>query len=91
VRNNRPFTELATADYIMVSPYTARGYGLFDQIKHQFKNSEDPFEYIPAKLSALKNRAGEVQESKTGKYPHAGFLSMFHYLHRYPTTETNRN
>ena len=27
VRNNRPFTEVATADYTMVSPYTARGYG----------------------------------------------------------------
>lgn len=91
VRNDRPFSELATADYIMVSPYTARGYGIFEEIKGEFKNADDPFEYIPAKLKALKGRDGRTQESATGLYPHAGFLSMFHYLRRYPSTETNRN
>ena len=91
VRNDRPFSELATADYIMVSPYTARGYGLFEEIKGQFKNPDDPFEYVPAKLHALVGRDGKTQESATGLYPHAGFLSMFHYLRRYPSTETNRN
>jgi len=91
VRNEKPISELATADYLMVSPYTARGYGIFDEIKDQFRNSEDPFEYIPARLHALKGRDGKVQESTTGWYPHAGFLSMFHYLRRYPSTETNRN
>ncbi len=91
VRNEKPFSELATADYIMVSPYTARGYGIYDEVKDQFKNSDDPFEFIPARLHALKGRNGKVQESSTGWYPHAGFLSMFHYLRRYPSTETNRN
>lgn len=91
VRNERPFSELATADYIMVSPYTARGYGIFEDIKAEFKNADDPFEYIPAKLKALTGRDGKTQESATGLYPHAGFLSMFHYLRRYPSTETNRN
>lgn len=91
VRNEHPFSELATADYIMVSPYTARGYGIFEELKDQFKNADDPFEYIPAKLKALKGRDGKTQESATGLYPHAGFLSMFHYLRRYPSTETNRN
>ncbi len=91
VRNDLPFSELATADYIMVSPYTARGYGIFDAIKDEFKDPEKPFEYIPARLNALKGRDGKTQESVTGLYPHAGFLSMFNYLRRYPSTETNRN
>jgi len=97
VRNNRPFTEIMTADYIMVSPYSARGYGIFEQVKNRFKDPEDPFEYVQAKLPALKARNNNpvngplVQESKTGFYPHAGLLSMFQYLRRYPTTETNRN
>ena len=97
VRNDRPFSELATADYIMVSPFTARGYGIYDELKDKFKNPDDsfkagdPFEYIPAKLKALKDREGKIQKSATGMYPHAGFLSMFHYLRRYPSTETNRN
>lgn len=91
VRNDRPFTELVTADYIMVSPYSARGYGVFEAIRDQFSDPDDPFEYLPTKLPALKSRSGKVQESVTGDYPHAGFLAMFHYLRRYPTTETNRN
>jgi hypothetical protein len=92
VRNDRPFTEIVTADYIMVTPYTARGYGIYDELKEQFKNPEDPFEYIPVKLKALVARThDDDQESATGFYPHAGLLSTFQYLRRYPTTETNRN
>jgi hypothetical protein len=92
VRNDRPFTEIVTADYSMVSPYSARGYGVFDEVKGKFKNADDPFDYVPVKLKALKGRSQpEDQESATGFYPHAGLLSTFQYLTRYPTTETNRN
>jgi hypothetical protein len=92
VRNDRPFTEILTADYIMVSPYSARGYGVYETLQDQFENPEDPFEYVPVKLKALVGRSrNEDQESSTGFYPHAGLLSTFQYLSRYPTTETNRN
>ncbi len=92
VRNDRPFTELVTADYIMVTPYTSRGYGIYEEVKSQFKNTDDPFEYIPAKIKALVGREKrQDQESKTGFYPHSGILTTFQYLRRYPTTETNRN
>jgi hypothetical protein len=92
VRNERPFTEIVTADYIMVTPYTSRGYGVFEELKSKFKNPEDPFEYVPVKLKALIGRdKPDSQESATGFYPHAGLLSNFQYLKRYPTTETNRN
>lgn len=92
VRNDRPFSEIATADYAMVSPYSARGYGIFEQVKGQFKNPDDPFEYVPVKLKALAGRnKSESQDSATGLYPHAGLLASFQYLSRYPTTETNRN
>lgn len=92
VRHDRPFTEIVTADYIMVTPYSARGYGVFEELKDQFKNPDDPFEYVPVKLKALVGRnKSENQDSETGFYPHAGLLSTFQYLTRYPTTETNRN
>jgi hypothetical protein len=92
VKNDKPFTEIVTADYIMVSPYSARGYGVFEEVKGKFKNPDDPFEYVPVKLRALKGRSRpEDQDSATGFYPHAGILSTFQYLTRYPTTETNRN
>jgi len=92
VRNGKPFTEVVTADYIMISPYGARGYGIFDEVKAQFRNADDPFEFVPVRLHALKSRAKQQdQESASGFYPHAGLLSTFQYLTRYPTTETNRN
>ncbi len=92
VRNDRPFSEILTADYILVSGYSARGYGLFDQLKSQFKNPDDPFEFLPVRLPALTGRnASENQQSTSGFYPHAGILSTFQYLSRFPTTETNRN
>ena len=92
VRNERPFSEIITADYIMVSPFTARGYGIYDEIRERFRNAEDPLEFVPVRLKALKGRdKRDDQESATGFYPHAGILSTFQYLRRYPTTETNRN
>jgi hypothetical protein len=92
VRHDRPFTEIVTADYIMVTPYTALGYGIYEEIKDKFADPADPFEYIPVKLKALVGREKrQNQESATGFYPHAGMLGMFQYLRRYPTTETNRN
>src|SRR5205085_11212870 len=90
--NDHPFTELVTAGYLMVTPYTARGYSIYDERRSKFKCPDDPFEYIPAKLKALKGRnESQNQESATGFYPHAGLLTTFQYLRRYPTTETNRN
>lgn len=92
VRNDRPFTEIVTADYIMVTPFTARGYGIYDELKPQFKNPDDPLEYVPVKLKKLVARTrDDDQESATGFYPHAGILSTFQWMKRYPTTETNRN
>lgn len=92
VRNDKPFTEIVTADYIMVTPFTARGYGIYDELKDQFKNPDDPFEYIPVRLKALIGRdKRQNQESASGFYPHAGIITTFQYMRRYPTTETNRN
>jgi len=92
VRSDRPFSEILTADYIMVSAYSARGYGVYEQLKPDFRNPEDPLEFLPVRLQALVGRnKSENQESSSGFYPHAGLLSTFQYLSRYPTTETNRN
>ena len=95
VRNNKPFTEIMTADYIMVAPL--RGATVyFLQIKNRFKDLEDPFEYVPA-ASGITGKKQQSRKCSIGAgienwlYPHAGLLSTFHYLRRYPTTDTNRN
>lgn len=93
VRHDRAFTEIITAEYSMQTPYTARGYGDFEELAREFHDLEDPFDFIPARLPALTSRQGAraAQPSETGRYPHAGVLASFQYLRRYPTTETNRN
>ncbi len=92
VKEDHPFTEILTANYTMVSPYSARGYGVFEEIKGQFKNPDDPFEFIPTRIKALKGRDGKVQPTGDGLYTHSGLLTMFQYLKAAtPTTETNRN
>ncbi|MGY8642233.1 MAG: DUF1592 domain-containing protein [Verrucomicrobiales bacterium] len=92
VRNDHPFTEIVTADYLMVSPMTAKAYDIYDEVKDKFKDPENHMEFVPAKLPMLTYRDGKPdQKTPTGLYPHSGLLSTFHYLQRYPTTDTNRN
>lgn len=47
VRNNRPFTEILTADYMMVNPFSARSYSLQTE---SFADSSDPNEFHPVQL-----------------------------------------
>ena len=83
VRNNRPFTEIVTADYLMVSPMTAKSYDIYDQVKDRFKDPDDHMEFVPAKLPELTLRTGKPdQETPSGQYPHAGLLTTFQYLKR---------
>ncbi len=91
VRGDRPITELLTANYAMVSPYTARGYGVFAELQDSFTDTNDPYEYIPTRLPPRRNRHGDVQESADGRYPHAGVLTTPQWLSRFQTTTTNRN
>jgi mono/diheme cytochrome c family protein len=76
VRNELPMTEILTADYFMVNPYSAKSYGVFDELA--FNDEWDADEWLPAQLSLYQ-------------VPHAGLLSSFMFLNRYPTSETNRN
>ena len=48
-RNNLPWTELVTADYIMVNPYSARTYGVDGSVA--FDDDEDGNEFQPATIA----------------------------------------
>jgi hypothetical protein len=84
VRNDRPFTEILTADYIMVNPFSARSYGVENLVR--FTNSNDEHEFRPVSLPALAQ-----QGMQGGRFVHAGILTSYMMLGRYPTTETNLN
>jgi mono/diheme cytochrome c family protein len=76
VRNELPMTEILTADYFVVNPYSAKSYGVFDNLS--FTDEWDPNEWLPAQLDLFT-------------VPHAGLLTSLMFLNRYPTSDTNRN
>ena len=80
VRHDRPFSEILTADYTVVNPFSAQIYGL----SPQFEDDQDPNEFVEAQVSV---ELGDGQ----AQIPHAGVLTTPVFLNRFPTTPTNRN
>ena len=104
VENDRPYTEILTADYIMANPHTARAYGAATR----FDNPADPEEFRPSRIEGYYRNDdskivvdvddGMLQGQRivnpgnlVTDYPHAGVLNTTVFLRRYPTTATNRN
>ena len=102
VENDRPYTEILTADYIMANPWAAEVYGA----STRFDDPKDENEFKPSRILAYYIW-GEGYESEhdfvvgakrvlepgplLANYPHAGILNTNSFLLRYPTTTTNRN
>ena len=102
VENDRPYTEILTADYIMANPWSAAAYGA----STRFDDPDDVHEFKPSEIVSYYRR-GEGYESEFDRvvnservlnpgplitdYPHAGILNTTAFLYRYPTTATNRN
>lgn len=80
VRNDRPFTEVLTADYTVVNPYSAPIYGIDLE---RFEDPSDPNEFIEAKIRLPRDGMAE--------FPHAGVLTSPMFLNRFPSSPTNRN
>jgi len=88
VGNNKPFTEILTADYVMVNPYSATIFSAslpnrpdFAFVYGDVIADKDPNTFIPAQLMDNKQRV----------IPHAGILSSLPFLARFPSTPTNFN
>lgn len=88
LRNNRPMTEIVTANYVMVNSYSAAIFGatVTGNTGFTFKygdavTAHDPNVFMPVVLTDANSRV----------YEHAGVLSTLPFLSRYPSTATNRN
>jgi hypothetical protein len=91
VRHDLPLTELLTANYSMVNPYSAVVYGFTDlQRAELFDNdpSNDATEFKPAQLAPTPLNA--LRSGPDGAYPHAGILSMPSLMVRYPSSSSNQ-
>ncbi|MDE0029700.1 MAG: DUF1588 domain-containing protein [Deltaproteobacteria bacterium] len=102
VENDRPYTEIMTADYIMANPFAAKAYGATTS----FDDSADPREFKPSKITK-HYREGDGYDAEYDPvvgatrvfdpgplktdFPHAGVLNTNSFLFRYPSTATNRN
>jgi len=101
VENDLPYTDILTANYTMVNPYSNEVFrsGIefeddtnaldFKPGLHQGQIFDDD-EYVTT--GNLKDLGRQVSEhSGFIEYPHAGLLNDPAYLNRYPSTDTNRN
>ena len=101
INNDLPYSEILTADYMMMNPLLDE---VFDG-DATFDSAENRFVFKPSKIQgfysdpAIKiietNSAGDKKYAVVGSalspFPHAGLLTDFGFLDRYPTTDTNRN
>lgn len=91
VRSDLPLTELATANYAVVNPYSAVIYGLSDAQRAELfdadpSNDANEFKAVAITPTAFNNlRAGP-----DGGYPHTGVLTMPSMLIRYPSSTSNQ-
>ena len=103
VENDRPYTEILTANYIMANPMAAEAYGDSTQ---SFDDPTDIYEFRPSKIVSYYRLLDDFnydydpvvdsyrifdRGSQSTDYPHAGILNTTVFLQRYPTTATNRN
>ena len=82
VTNDLPYTEILTADYHMMNPYS--NYAFNGDAGPSFNNPNDVNEWREADLTGYMHLVD-------GVVPTAGILTSPAFLTRYPTTETNRN
>ena len=101
VENDLPYTEILTADYIMANPFAAEIY----DAPTKFDNDDDPFEFRPSSIVAYYGKHEAQVTRFSQRYglhvispgslqmdiPLAGILNTNVFLHRYPSTATNRN
>jgi hypothetical protein len=81
VRNDKPFTEILTAKYTVVNPYSAQLYDL----ALDFADPTDESEWKEARVQ-VQTTAGNIVA-----LPHAGLLTNPMWMNRFPTSRTNRN
>jgi len=88
VRNNLPFSDVVTANYVVANPYMAKMYGL----PHDKPLSpENYLEWKRIDFSPVQNREAQNDgPTSTFGVPVAGVLSTPAFLSRWETTPTNK-
>ncbi len=89
VMNDRPYSEILTANYTMVSQYTDESYNTgLNLAPGEWRQAQNRGQDVKTSASFFRDATGA---SRITDFPHAGVLSTWAYLSKYPTTATNRN
>jgi hypothetical protein len=102
VENEKPYSEILTANYMMMNPFLnewLEGNATFDENDNYtiFKPAQVQGYYYDQDLAvviyrpAMNNSIYKAIRPPVSDFPHAGILTDFSFLARYPTTATNRN
>jgi len=106
IENDLPYSEILTADYMMMNRLTNQGYGG----TATFSDDENDSVFKPSKIQGFyldeqidNGKSVQVNIDNYGAwshietkgppttFPHSGLLTDMTFLARYPTTATNRN
>lgn len=106
VMNDRPYTEVLTADYTMVNAFSDLAYRSSSGFEHEFADDDGFYDRRPFGIFRpgyndghiphddefeINEEEGTYRFSDYQQWPHAGVLSTQSWLARYPSTDTNRN
>ena len=106
VMNDKPYSEVLTADYTMVNAFSDLAYRSDAGFSHDFAEEDGFYDRRPFGIFRPGYNDGhiphdeqfEINEdegtftfSDYQQWPHAGVLSTQAWLARYPSTDTNRN
>ncbi len=93
VTQERPYTEIVTADYTMMNPFSGEIYNS----ALEFADPDNYDDWKPGQItdyfrcSVCSQINPDIIYDIPTDYPHAGILNSPAFLSRYPSTETNRN
>jgi len=89
VMKDRPYSEVLTANYTMVSQYTDESYNTgLNLAAGEWREAQNTGQDVKSKATFGRDANGATRVTS---FPHAGVLSTWSYLSKYGTTATNRN
>lgn len=106
VMNDRPYSEVLTAEYTMVNAFSDLAYRSEAGFSHDFATEDGFYDRRPFGVFRpgyndghiphdehfeINEEEGVFSFSDYQQWPHAGVLSTQAWLARYPSTDTNRN
>jgi len=83
VKNDKPFTEILTADYALLNYYSARALNQLSNV--QFQTLTNP------ENATFPYSVDEYKRVDISSVPLAGVLTSNQFMQKYPTTSTNVN